>query len=296
LSETRLQETIFVEVWFDGANLKGAKMQGTTLNEVRLQGADLSRAELQGTNLSAADLRGSNLSAAQLQGAIFSPWLDGANLSAAKLQGADLSRARLQGADFSQAGFRGTTLQGAVLYTSLMPTGFSKLDARGLKWQPLGAEEIRSLRDGQKGLIWSSKDEEARYSAAIEKAALPGLRPPPIRSCLGDNETQLPCSDDVSLEKFSAVRQEELEKLVCGSADVARWIFFRPPIDAGVGVAFERQAQDGRRKVVSRPRKAHRERQSASNPDRALAAPNDRSLSSLHRHLSPAPPPSKIRR
>jgi uncharacterized protein YjbI with pentapeptide repeats len=245
LSEVQLQRTLFMEVWLDRANLKGAQMQGTFFDEVRLQGANLSEAHLQGADLSASDLRGANLSGAQLQGATLSRWLDGANLSGAHLQAANLSEARLQGAnlntaqlqgadlpgaqlqgvELSTAQLQGTNLRGAVLYTDAVPR--EPVDARGLKWRPLSVEESQSLRESQARLTWSSKEDQSRYNAAIEKAAAPGLKPPQIGACLRDNETQVTCYNDLPLEQFRALLLEELERLACQSSDTARGIFSR---------------------------------------------------------------------
>jgi uncharacterized protein YjbI with pentapeptide repeats len=261
-----LQRTTFVEVWLESANLQGAKMQGTVLNEVVLQGANLSGANLQGTNLSASALQEANLTGAKLQGTTFrsrllegatfakaqlqganfqGAWLHGIDLSGAQLQGTNLSGAQLQGANLSGAEMRGTDLRGAVLYTERMPHDPypDLVDARGLKWQPLSAEEVRSLRESKLRLPWLSKEKHSRYEAEIEKAAVRGLKPPRFRSCLRESGTQVTCVDDLPLAKFPALLLEEMERQACQSPDTARGVLSRLESIDGLALRLQNAAK-----------------------------------------------------
>ncbi|MFY9270378.1 MAG: pentapeptide repeat-containing protein [Candidatus Manganitrophaceae bacterium] len=213
LRGAQLQDTVFVGTMLNGANLEEVQLKHTIFAEVSLERANLRGAKMQGMILSEEVwLQGANLSGAQLQGAELS--------SGAGLQGTNLSGAQLQGTELSGAQLRGANLQGAVLYTDAKL--HEPVDARGLKWRPLNAEQIQWLREIQAQLTWSSKEDQSRYNAAIEKAAAPGLKPPQLGSCLRDNETQVTCDDDLSLAQFRALLLDELERLACESLDTTR--------------------------------------------------------------------------
>ena len=233
LSQAQLQGAKLERALLRRAILADAHLRGASLGLAELQGANLSGAELQGANLSRVDLHGANLSKAQLQGAdllyaklwaanLKDAQLQGANLSEASFSGASLKDAQLQGANLSNTDMHGCLSQGAVLYTQMMNKAVVGLvDARGLKWRPLGPKELQSLRESQTGLTWSSKENQSRYNDAIEKAAVPGLKPPEIESCLRDASTQVSCKEVLSIEKFRQALLPILESLACRSPDVA---------------------------------------------------------------------------
>ena len=107
-----------VEAYLEGANLRGADLEGAYLRGANLRDADLAGANLRGANLRDAYLRGANLRGADLADAN----LRGANLRGADLVGANLRGANLRGADLVGANLRGANLRGADYseYTSFL--------------------------------------------------------------------------------------------------------------------------------------------------------------------------------
>jgi uncharacterized protein YjbI with pentapeptide repeats len=236
LSNAHLQGANLSRAQLEGADLSNAKLPGARLSDADLQAATLSNAELHGADLSGARLQGANLSAAELTAADLSrAQLQGANLSYARLEGANLSGALLQGTNLSNASLAAASLKGAVLYTEWRTAW--PVDARGLKWQPIEAKELARLREEQAGFPWRKKDDLARYGAAIEKAAGPGVKPPEIESCLRDSNTQVPCKESLSTAQFRASLLPTLEALACQSPEIARGVFrrFEPSTRDGEG-------------------------------------------------------------
>ena len=105
-----------VEAYLEGANLRGADLEGAYLRGANLRDADLAGANLRGANLEGANLRGADLAGAYLRGAnLRDADLAGANLRGANLRDAYLRGANLRGADLADANLRGANLRGADL-------------------------------------------------------------------------------------------------------------------------------------------------------------------------------------
>ncbi len=222
LREANLQGANLWEADLGGADLRETQLQRTILFGTQLQGAKLWGAQLQGADLREAQLQGANLQGAQLQGAIL--WraqLQGANFLETQLQGANLAMAKLQGADLPLVQLQGANLLKATLYTELIKSADIELvDARGLEWQPLSAEELKQV---QEVLPFRPQLTERQ----LQQATVAGLTPPLITSCLRDQDTRVPCKKDLSLDQFRESLLPELEKLACQSPDIARGILQR---------------------------------------------------------------------
>ena len=116
LRRTDLRHANLEGTWLDKGNLEEADLRGANLREVSLQSANLREARLQEANLWRAELQGADLENAQLQGAnLGMAKLQGTNLSGAGLEGADLQGAELQGANLHMADLCGANLQRAKL-------------------------------------------------------------------------------------------------------------------------------------------------------------------------------------
>src|SRR6267154_1096332 len=89
-----LRSGYFVEIAFNGTDLRGADLRNARMRNVLAHGGFFRLAKLAGADLREADLRQTNLTGADLRGSD----LRGANLSQANLVDADLSGARLDGA------------------------------------------------------------------------------------------------------------------------------------------------------------------------------------------------------
>lgn len=93
------------------ANLDGADLKGASLEGVNLDGASLKGANLEGAELVAAQLNDANLENANLVGAT----LDFANMVGANLKGANLKGASLENAILQKANLKGANLENAIL-------------------------------------------------------------------------------------------------------------------------------------------------------------------------------------
>ena len=123
---------------YPGANLAGAKLDGSDLSRLNLAGVNLAGANLEGANISYANLTGANLA-----GVIFvyanltNANLTGANLAGANLLQANLEDARLVGATLIGANLVQTILQGTNLagtnlsFTTLTSTNLSRTNLTG---------------------------------------------------------------------------------------------------------------------------------------------------------------------
>lgn len=105
----------------EGADLKGAHLEGAYFWGAYLEGADLRGARLEGANLYGASLKKAGLLEAHLEGAdLRVAHLENACLQGARLKGANLRRAHLEGAvllraNLEKAVLRSAHLEGAVL-------------------------------------------------------------------------------------------------------------------------------------------------------------------------------------
>lgn len=237
LREANLQGANFRDADLLGVDLARAQLQEVNLSGAELQGANLGQAQLHGASLINAQLQGANLGLAQLQAADLTfAKLEGANLENADLQGADLSNAELRGAVLWKAKLKGANLRDATLYappiTKRMDAVFELVDIRGLKWQPLRAKDIETLRKEQIGWAWSAPHLQTMFFDFIREAARPGSTPPQMVSCLRGPDlqgvqTQVTCKESYSLGEFRKRLLPELEQLACGSPYIARGLFER---------------------------------------------------------------------
>lgn len=99
----------------DGADLRGAILDGMNLSEFSLNGANLKAVKARGVIFDGASLNGAKLNFGQFQGARF---------NGAQLSGADLSHGDFSGASFHKASVAGldashSDLSGALFFTDL---------------------------------------------------------------------------------------------------------------------------------------------------------------------------------
>lgn len=109
LKGANLQRCTLDDTVFTDGNFTGAQMHGATLRNARLQGSRLFNTSLQDADLSGARLQGAEMSNVKLQGA---------RLVRTKLNGANLEKAQLEYAILEDAQLRGAHLKGAILRNS----------------------------------------------------------------------------------------------------------------------------------------------------------------------------------
>ncbi len=121
IEEAHSKEEDFSPTYLEGADLRGARLQGANLILARLRKAKLSAARLAGVELTYADLRGAEMAGAQMPATeLWHAQLQGADLTAADLRAASLELASLGGANLTDArlaaaNLRSTDLSGARL-------------------------------------------------------------------------------------------------------------------------------------------------------------------------------------
>jgi uncharacterized protein YjbI with pentapeptide repeats len=129
--------TILSEAELEGADLRGAMLEGAALSYAMLEGADLGSAKLKRAHLCEAKLEGADLSFANLEGArLCEAKLEGADLSFANLEGARLCEAKLEGADFREASLEGADLR----FANLKGADFSFANLKGVDFREASLE------------------------------------------------------------------------------------------------------------------------------------------------------------
>lgn len=104
----------------DGADLRGAMLDGMNLKGLSLNGTDLTGAFARGASFDDSKMNGIKLTFGHFEGATFrSSELNGADLQAASLSGANFKGAKLFGANFTRADLAGAKLPDE-LHTTLL--------------------------------------------------------------------------------------------------------------------------------------------------------------------------------
>jgi hypothetical protein len=139
----------------------------------------------------------------------------------------------LQGASLSQAQLQGASLANVSLYTNSLPRTVELVDARGLKWQPLGAKDVTQLKKIVDSWSRQSQDpflklRQDRFLRQLDNAtATAALKPPTLESCLADEKTDVKCKKTYDVAKFRKALSDELVTLACQSSYILHGIVQR---------------------------------------------------------------------
>jgi uncharacterized protein YjbI with pentapeptide repeats len=160
----------------DGADLRGAVLDGMDLSGFSLNGANLKAVQARGTNFSNTELNGAKLMFGRLEGARFTgASLNGADLHNARLSGSTLKKTSLAGSDFSYSDLGGSKLPSYLATTNMkeaqytygtdLPFDEKVANARGMIDSHQKSLERMDLQSEEQGPI--------RLPSSVEEDLLP---------------------------------------------------------------------------------------------------------------------------